>query len=149
MITSIKEVKKLNDIDEIIKEYESFLINFSCKPNRYNFPYPKTGDILDEDKSVKWNREEVFRLRDIYNKEVTNLNKQKNNISNTYKDVLCKVLAKEADISRKEADIIWQYAYGEGHSCGIHTCVDTFRDIAEVYNDLLEAKNKLKLRSLL
>lgn len=132
MLKDIKEIKKLNDVDEIIEEYEEFNREFSCRPDREKYPYPRVGEILNEEKSVKWNREEVIRLREEHDKEVVRLNIEKNNINNTYEESLVKVLSKEAKITRKEANIIWDFAYSQGHSCGIDNCVGFFREITEL-----------------
>ena len=48
-------------------EMASEYTEFSCKPKN---PKYKVGTIIDEDKSVRWNREEIERLNDIHTEEV-------------------------------------------------------------------------------
>ena len=64
----------MRDLYDIKCDLEE-MANMSCKPSTTK---PKTGDIIDEDKSVKWNREEVVRLQNEYEKEVKELNTAKN-----------------------------------------------------------------------
>ena len=58
-------VKKIfsenNSAKFYVECYDNFLSHFSCIPDANLFPKYKEGDVIDEDKSVKWNREEVQR----------------------------------------------------------------------------------------
>lgn len=61
----------LADITDAVRHQE---------PNREKFPKYKEGDIIDEEQSVRWNREEVARRIQLYNDEVNrleNIRKQK------------------------------------------------------------------------
>ena len=54
-------------------------IHFSCKPSSQKY---KVGTVFDEDKSVKWNREEVERLNKKHEDEVKELNRKKSALYN-------------------------------------------------------------------
>ena len=106
------EVKNNKDLQEVVRSikaekylvtlvsaYEDFLGNFSCKPDRDEFPYPKIGTIIDEDRSVKWNKEEVDRQRAVFETRVEDLNKYKNLINIHFKEQLTRTLAKDNHIT--------------------------------------------------
>ena len=80
LLEVVKHIKAEKNLITCVSAYKDFLENFSCKPDRDKFPYPKVGSIIDEEKSVKWNRNEVDRQRKNFNTRVENLNKYKNYI---------------------------------------------------------------------
>lgn len=138
----IKEIKKEKELDVLVSSYEKFCMGYSCKPDREKYPYPKRTDILDEDRSVKWNREEIERLRKVYENKVVELNKHKNLIINAFEDTVVKVLAKDNHLSLDESRKIWNYAYAEKHSDGIIFVVCCYNEVAGLYADLLEIRGK-------
>lgn len=136
----IKEINKKTDCDKLVSLSDGFWRTFSCKPDRKEYPYPKTGDILDEDKSVKWNREEVARLRQAYLNRVDELNRCKNAISNAFDDRIVVLLAKDYGFSKEESRKIWNFAYEQEHSGGTSSVVSTYTDFADVYVELLKIR---------
>lgn len=148
---SYLEVKDNKDLQEIIRSikaeknlitltsaYEDFLGNFSCKPDRNEFPYPKIGTIIDEDRSVKWNREEIDRQRAAFETRVEDLNKYKNLINVHFKEQLNRALAKDSHITIAESKKLFDFAYNTDYTKGIRTVVDTYKDLAKMYKELLE-----------
>ena len=138
----VKWIKKEKDMGCLIKSFDDFTLRFSCRPDREIYPYPKINDVIDEDKSVKWNREEVNRLRERFEKRVEELNKYKNKLTVEYEDRLITLLGKDNDISHDESSKIWSYAYSESHSSGVGDVVSTYREVVDLYNDLLKIHNK-------
>lgn len=136
----IKEIKKEKELYVLVSSYEEFCLNYSCKPDREEYPYPKRTDILDEEKSVKWNREEIERLRKAFENKVDELNKYKNLITKAFEDRIVKVMAKDNGISAEESLKIWNYAYAEKHSDGIAFVVSYCKELSDLYDDLLEIR---------
>lgn len=87
-------------------------------------------------------REEIERLRKVYESKVVELNKHKNLIINALEDAIVKVLAKENHVSLDESRKIWNYAYAEKHSNGIIFVVYCYNELAGLYADLLEIRGK-------
>ena len=137
-----KWIKKEKDMNCLIESFDDFTLHFSCRPNREIYPYPKINEVIDEDKSVKWNREEVSRLRERFEKRVEELNKYKNKIIVEYEDRLITLLGKDNNISHDESSKIWSYAYLESHSSGVRDVTSMYEEIADLYNDLLKIHNK-------
>ena len=137
--TNEDTIKKLTDIHVILESWEMFCKNFSCKPDETEFPKYKHGDVIDEDKSVKWNREEIERCINARTKEVKRLQTLRNKLDNLYEKTVIKILAKEYKISIKEASILWRKAYEDNHSYGITSVYNTFVELAEMYEELRNA----------
>ena len=141
-IYDVKKIKEIKDFELLIDCYDDFLCNFCCKPDRDIFPYPKAGTILDEEKSVRWNREEVERLRIEFGEEVKRLNKLKTEISKAYEDQIIRMLAKKYKITIAEAEIIYSYSYDKGHSGGVRDVIIIFGEFVDTYSQLKDLKKK-------
>lgn len=137
--TNEDTIKKLTDINVILESWEMFYKNFNCKPDEKEFPKYNRGDVIDEDKSVKWNREEIERRINARTEEVKRLQTLRNKLDNLYEKIAIKVLAKEYKISIKEACILWRKAYEDSHSSGITSVYHTFVELADMYEDLRNA----------
>lgn len=140
IISRRKGIEKVTNIYELARDYENFLNTFSCKPDAEKYPFPKKGTILDEDKSVKWNREEVERLRNAYGVEMKRLNMYKSIISAEYRKRIIKLLSAENDISEKEGVIIWNHVYH--NTDDINDAVEMFFELAEMYEKLLSVRRR-------
>ena len=101
-------------------------------------------DVIDEEQSVKWNREEVTRLRKAFENRVDELNKYKNLIFNEFENGIIKILAKDNHISVAENKKIWRYVFEERHSNGIRTIIAYYYDFIDVYIDLLKIREEQK-----
>jgi hypothetical protein len=139
-----REVKSIYDVRDVAKKYSEFLRSYSCKPDREKFPFPKVGTVLDEDKSVKWNREEVERLRGVYDEEVRRLNTEKNHICNIFEGRMKELLKDEFELNDAETNVIWFKAWEDGHDSGIYNVVSHFEDLAYFYEELKTAHKKRK-----
>lgn len=129
----VRSIKAEKDLVTLVSAYEDFLGNFSCKPDRDEFPYPKIGTIIDEEKSVKWNREEVDRQRTAFETRVEDLNKYKNLIDVNFKEQLNRLLAKDSYITIAESKKLFDFVYKTDYTRGIRVIVDTYKDMAEMY----------------
>lgn len=67
--------KRYNMLKDILLERNS-INNKQRQPTLKKY---KTGDIIDEEKSVRWNKEEVERLKKAYIDECNRLSKEKMN----------------------------------------------------------------------
>lgn len=115
---------------ERLYEMASEYTEFSCKPKN---PKYKVGTIIDEDKSVRWNREEIERLNDIHTEEVKELNRKKNLLLANIEDAIEKYIIEETKVSKKRAEKIYKYLYEEYHSYGIRECICHLDDLLEIF----------------
>ncbi len=145
----VRSIKAEKNLVTLVSAYEDFLGNFSCKPDRDEFPYPKIGMIIDEDRSVKWNREEFYRQRTAFETRVKDLNKYKNLIDVNFKEQLTRTLAKDNHITIAESKKLFDFAYKTDYTKGIRTVVNTYKDLAKMYKELLEIHDNKKENSIL
>lgn len=125
-------------ISELLAECEKFNTEFCCKPDRKKFPRYRTGDVVDENMSVRWNREEVERANAAFDAEVKCLNRRKAEVIGVYENAIVKVVSQEAHVSVAEGTVLWKYA--RRHGGNVYDTKNIFDDYAEVYHELLEAR---------
>lgn len=99
--------------DKAIENYEK-ACRMSCKPDFQRLP---KDYITDEDKSVKWNREQVEENHKQYDEAVKELNTKKNKCCNEAEENIYKVIQKTVGhhISKEAAKSVW---YEADHDMG-------------------------------
>lgn len=128
----------MRDLYDIKHDLE-VMANMSCKPS---WKKPKTDDVIDEDKSVKWNREEVIRLQNAYEDEVKKLNTAKNKRRDDLYKELYKVIRYEIKgITINDAQQIFQYAYNKGHSYGYNEVFNKLDELIDLIGKILNHEN--------
>lgn len=128
----------MRDLYDIKCDLEE-MANMSCKPSKTK---PKTGDVIDEDKSVKWNREEIIRLQNEYEEEVKALNTAKNKRRDDLYKELYKVIRHEVKgITLNDAQQIFQYAYSEGYAYGYNEVFSKLDDIILLISRIVNHEN--------
>lgn len=117
-------------LDEIKLEYEH-ACSMSTRPG-VGFMCPRDGTVLDEEKSVRWNREEVQRLRDEFAKEQTRLSMERNHAISEATEKAIKWIAEEGGFTAHQAKTIWDFALDRHHSDGsVFNMLDEYMDFAE------------------
>ena len=83
----------MKSIEEIYKElFATYDMDVRPKTKKV-----KEGTVIDEDKSVKWNREEVKRLNDAYVEEARSLRRKRNEKEAKVREELVKAVNAELD----------------------------------------------------
>lgn len=85
-------------------------------------PYPrksklKEDHVFDENKSVKWNREEVVRYNKSVDEERIKYREETNRLSAKLHDDIINALVNEYNFTKNQANKIYDYAYMHWHSC--------------------------------
>lgn len=97
--------KKQKNWQELISDMQR-VDAMSCKPAFARFP---NNFITDEDKSVKWNREQVAKNHDTYDKEVARLNTEKNKERDkVMQDVYLKIQQELPGLTLKKAKVLFE-----------------------------------------
>lgn len=109
--------------------------DFSCVPKTSKY---HLGQVIDEDKSVKWNREEVQRLNDLRIEEVKLLHKQKNKLYEEFKDMVCKYITQETKVDKARSIKIFKFL--EQKEC----LASNGQFCCDILDDLLEAFLQIK-----
>lgn len=139
-----KAIKKLTDIEKITDMYKDFMSDFSFKPDRNIFPYPKIGTVIDEEKSVRWNREEVEKRRNAFNKEASMLNKQYSDLHKAYESALITALSKYHKLTVYEIKTIYGFVLERNKASNIDGVVANVEELISLYKLLLKPANKTK-----
>lgn len=124
---------------EIQCEFEA-MQRMSCIPK--DIRKVPAGYIFDEEKSVKWNREQVDENNARYLKEVARLNTLRNKERNRIYEEIYTAIQQEVghNLSREKAIVIWNLAYEWGHSSGIGEICHYLNELIELAEKLLEGK---------
>lgn len=91
--------------------------SISCKPTAKRVP---KGYVFDEDKSVRWNAEQVESYNAEIQKEVSEKQKARSLAINQAADGIIALIADEFHdkINNEQAKVIWNIAYDRGHFGG-------------------------------
>lgn len=108
-----------------------------CKPNFKKLP---KDFITDEDKSVKWNREQVDLNNKKYQDEVSRLITAKNKARDTAKKEIYKKIQDEVEhgISEKAAMKIWDRVYSNSHAYGVMEVLNELDDLIDFVKSILD-----------
>ena len=131
----------MNDVwTDIGQKYEA-MVNMGCKP--YGFKRVPLNFVFDEDKSVKWNKEQAQKNNDDYDNEVKRLKQEKIKRRDEIYAEIYKTIQEEVGfgISEKKAAKIWEYAYDKGHSAGWREIIIHLEEIEELVKSVLDEKN--------
>lgn len=125
---------------DIWQKYES-MENMGRKP--YGFKRVPSNFVFDEDKSVKWNKEQAKKNNDDYDNEVKRLNQEKMKRRDEIYAEIYKAIQEEVGfgISEKKAAKIWECAYDRGHSAGWYEIIVNLEEIEELVKFVLDKKN--------
>lgn len=122
---------------EIQNEFD-IMQRMSCVPK--DIRKVPSNHIFDEEKSVKWNREQVDRNNTAYIKEVARLNTLRNKERDRIYEEIYTAIRQEVghNLSRKKAIVIWNLAYEWGHSSGIGEICCYLDELIGLADELLE-----------
>ena len=95
--------------------------------------------IIDEDKSVRWNREEVKKHNENRKAIILENKKQKNQLYEASKQKVLEEIMKEG-FTTKQAEHIYDFAYDEAGSIGDSTLVGIYDAVTYVVQFLNELK---------
>jgi len=116
-------------IEELYDMAEQYY-NFSCKPKSCKY---KPDTVFDENKSDKWNREEVERLNKLHEDEVKKLNIQKSELLTNFVRSVQAYIMQETNVTKIQAKKIYEYLCNEYHSCGFRECLSHLDDLLDLF----------------
>lgn len=88
--------------------------------------------VINEDKSVKWNREEVLRLNDEMKAKVESNRKERRDMSHKQDQDIIRAYSNDSGLSEEKVGIIYNYAYSESHASGINEVIQTMESLIEL-----------------
>lgn len=95
--------------------------------------------VIDEEKSVKWNREEVARRNRSAKAKLAAIRREDNAAMQDVKDAIIEYLRDEYDLPKIVAEIVLKQAEEAGHSGGFSEVVCEAQDYAAFAQEIIEA----------
>lgn len=109
----------------------------SCKPTAKRVP---KGYVFDEDKSARWNAEQVESHNVEIQKEVSEKQKARSLAINKATDAIIALIVDEfyGEINSKQAEVIWNIAYDRGHSGGKYEIEAQLQQFMSAFYDFIK-----------
>ena len=87
--------------------------------------------VFDEDKSVKWNREEVERVNNQYQQELNDFRRMKANAYSAVERAAADYIMQELSVNFEKAMKIYNFCYGLKYD-------ESFEAVLELVNDIID-----------
>jgi len=133
----------MNDITiDVIKS------NWKSGAYKNKLPYPnktkyKEWHVFDENKTVKWNKEEVVRQNVIIDEEKEQYQKESNYWQCQLNDDVIKALVNSYDFNKAQAEKIWNFAYNEKHG-NMNDVFYYVEEIADFIESVMQLSEEVK-----
>lgn len=130
-------------LDEVENKFTE-VAHMSSKPDKEKFHcYNKNKElvIIDEDKSVRWNKEEVARRNAEYDAEVKRLHEVVSKAVREAHLLAKSYITQETGMNDAQASIYWEYIYAEYHAY-IGDLISHLEELTDLYNQVQEAATK-------
>lgn len=111
--------KSFKEIKNNITAYENSL-EYPKKPEGYR----KENYVYDENRSVKWNREHREELEKEYEEKRDRYRKEGYDLELQFKEDMINATKEEFNLNEKQAELIFNRSWEEGHSDGYESVVD-------------------------
>lgn len=116
---------------ELKQDYrEACMLPIYPKPIKY-----QSNGVIDEEKSVRWNREEVKRLREEFDKETLNMREVRKKQILAVIEESINTLADDANLSYDKAKKVWEYLRYFKDTEDLYDCIEDYIDLICIIND--------------
>ena len=122
------------NFEDIQKKYEEA----QCLPFCSKLPHFKEDGpliVFDENKSVKWNKEELLRKNDLFDKDNKRVKKDRFDAIYEAEKKIWEYISQETGLSEEKARKLWCYVYEKYHAYSSDLW-DVLDDQIDLYNDL-------------
>lgn len=135
--TNMNEAQNLPETwEELFEAYNKELAAVPVLPGP-GFSNPRLGDYLDENRTIRWNCEEVERLRAEYADEAMRLNKLRYQIIRKMDETAIKMVARDTGLSERKAERLWDFVYEKYAYSDLDLRLH-IEEMIELVNDLLK-----------
>lgn len=121
-------------------------------PDKEKFAKYKEDHVFDEDKSVKWNREEVKRRNKEYEEEQNRLIKENKDMWDIMENIVICLIAKELksflpgadaelihpDNLKKKAELIYRMAFNKYYPYGMNEVLVEIEELVDFIGDFMK-----------
>ena len=109
----------------------TFKVGYMARPK-----YLKEDFVFNEDKSVKWNREEVERVNKSLKEDYEEYKKNVSDAEDSERKAIIKAFSNEYDISESKVETAYNHAYSESQSSGIYDVTITLESVMDLYTKM-------------
>lgn len=134
-----EEVKKMTKVylEDLMDEFDA-LLKMQTDPDRSRFHrYSDPNAVIDENKSVKWNREEVQRRNAEYRAEKARLFSLYVKADENCIESAKKYIMGELRIDHDRASVVWDRVCSEHHSCGYREMLNSLEEEIDYLRQIL------------
>lgn len=121
------------EYETIDKLKEDFLLALKT-PTVPVFCKVKPDHVFDENRSVRWNREEAIRVNNDYDEKCRVLRVKRDEAVNQVIDRIKSYISVEVGCSLQRASLIWNFVYGYYHS-NIVELFNKLEDFEELFSN--------------
>lgn len=125
-----KNTMTLNELREAIQN-DDFKVEYMSRPK-----YVKEGFVFNEDKSVKWNRDEVERVNAELKEKYDAYRKTVAEAEDAERNAIIETFASEYNVSEAKVGAAYNYAYSESHSSGMYAVICTLEELMDLYAEM-------------
>lgn len=94
--------------------------------------------IIDEEKSVRWNREEVERRNEEMKMRIKENRRERREKERQQNEDIVRVYANESGLTEEQVGKIYNYAYSQYHSSGISEVIDGLDELINLFIDVMK-----------
>lgn len=98
----------------------------------------REGTIIDEEKSVRWNREEVERRNKEMKERIEENRRQRREKERQQDEDIIRAYANESGLTEEQVGKIYRHAYSQYHSSGISEVIDELNELISLFIDVMK-----------
>lgn len=102
-------------------------------------PELPAGTVIDREKSVRWNEEEVWHRNNSRKGKLASFQAKINACNKAISEKIIEYIRSEYEFTEPVAHIVFNAAYERGHSCGYEEVIHDAREYAEFTERLFTA----------
>lgn len=127
------------ELKERIRIHKQNIHIYYQKIDEIRLQQSRYSDVIDENKSVKWNREESARRIEKSELEIKELKLKISNEKQLINEDIYSYLEEEYGFNQKTIQLVFSKAYEDGHSSGYEEIISYAVDYAEFVSDILNS----------
>lgn len=108
-------------------------------PDPKEFPVYRDTDVIDEDQTVRWNREEVARRNQLRSDKLHRLLDTKKEAYKKASELGVRYIVQETSLNDDQAKILWDHIFNNYRN-SIDNLIVKLYDLIELYNKIDNAK---------
>lgn len=97
----------------------------------------REGTVIDEEKSVRWNREEVERRNKVMREKIEENRRERREKGRQQNEDIIRAYANDSGLTEEQVGKIYSYAYTQYHSSGINEVINRLNELIYLVIDVV------------